>query len=183
MLVRQARLEDAPGVAGVHLAAWQEAYRGLLPDELLDARTLAGQTAKWELAIGRTLGQEWRSGGAPVPWDEFLVAEVSGRVVGWIVVGSPRDLVGESLGELKGIYVHPEFFGAGVGRLLLARGEEALLRHGCVEAFLWVLAGNERAAGFYRAHGWCPAEVDGVKEALIDGFVAVERRLVKSLIQ
>lgn len=35
--VREAVLADAQSIAGIHVAAWQETYRGLLPSGLLDS--------------------------------------------------------------------------------------------------------------------------------------------------
>ncbi|KAL2044143.1 hypothetical protein ABVK25_012432 [Lepraria finkii] len=35
--MREARIGDEAAVADIHVRAWQEAYRGLIPDEFLDA--------------------------------------------------------------------------------------------------------------------------------------------------
>ncbi|GAA4160539.1 hypothetical protein GCM10022286_16670 [Gryllotalpicola daejeonensis] len=37
LVVRTATLEDAAGMARVHVRSWQETYRGLESDEVLDA--------------------------------------------------------------------------------------------------------------------------------------------------
>ena len=35
VIVRRARLRDAPGIAAVHVSAWQDAYAGILPSDYL----------------------------------------------------------------------------------------------------------------------------------------------------
>ena len=34
-MIRQAEVADGPRIAQIHIAAWQEAYEGLLPDDYL----------------------------------------------------------------------------------------------------------------------------------------------------
>ena len=34
--VRQARVEDAPGMARMHVRSWRETYRGVMSDRVLD---------------------------------------------------------------------------------------------------------------------------------------------------
>lgn len=36
---RRGTPDDIPGIAGVHVAAWQWAYRGQIPDDYLDSLT------------------------------------------------------------------------------------------------------------------------------------------------
>jgi GNAT superfamily N-acetyltransferase len=58
------------------------------------------------------------------------------------------------VGELLALYVDPEAWGTGVGRLLVGEARAHLARRGFVEAILWVLSGNSRAQRFYRTDGW-----------------------------
>ena len=67
-------------------------------------------------------------------------------------VGPSRDADAE--GELYTIYVHPDHWGAGVGRELMRAGEERLRKAGHNRVVLWVLDGNVRAQRFYEAAGW-----------------------------
>ena len=46
-LVRDATVADAPGVARIHVAAWQHAYAGLIDQSVLDALDVADTTASW----------------------------------------------------------------------------------------------------------------------------------------
>ena len=72
------------------------------------------------------------------------LAEDDGKVVGVLSVGSS---------ELHAIYVHPGWWGVGVGQALLDKAH-ALLAETCDEAELTVLVGNDRARRFYERNGW-----------------------------
>lgn len=39
--VRRAQEKDLPGVASVHTVSWQVAYRGIVPDDVLDGLDVA----------------------------------------------------------------------------------------------------------------------------------------------
>src|SRR3954454_3704098 len=51
VVVRRASPADAPAIACVHLAAWREAYREILDDEAIAARTLEGRLEFWEAQL------------------------------------------------------------------------------------------------------------------------------------
>jgi GNAT superfamily N-acetyltransferase len=131
--IRPGRPEDAEAVAGVHVETWRAAYVNVFPQEQLR-----------NLSIERR-AEQWRS-------TPPLVAEVDGKIVGFVSVGPSRDADGD--GELYAIYVRPEHWGTGVGRALIAAGEERLRELGHHEAVLWVLEDNPRARRFYEAAGW-----------------------------
>ena len=71
----------------------------------------------------------------------------------------------QRLGELAGLYVHPDRWARGIGGALIRRAERELSEEGYPEAYLWVLRGNDRAAGFYTAHGWQPDGGEKLGEA------------------
>jgi len=143
MLVRRAAITDALGIAEVHVRSWQEAYRGLMPQEVLDGLSVADRAAGWERNIT-----------APSEGTQTLVVEREQRVVGWASFGRARDADAVADAELWGIYAHPDAFGTGVGHLLISAVEDALRDQGYTSAYLWVLAGNSRASDFYERHGW-----------------------------
>jgi hypothetical protein len=45
--IRPATAEDAAGIAAVHVRSWQVAYRGQLPDALLDSLSVDQRTRWW----------------------------------------------------------------------------------------------------------------------------------------
>ncbi len=147
-LVRPARLDDAPGMARVHIACWREAYAHLLSDALLTAqeRQLDGRTAMWRRVIDR--------GAGPV------VAEVDGLVVGLAVahdhavrpgpVQRPDDEHRPAELELRLLYLLAAHHGSGLGQGLL----DAVT--GDRPCFLWVAQDNPRARAFYARNGFHP---------------------------
>jgi ribosomal protein S18 acetylase RimI-like enzyme len=142
--VRTARSEDATAVAGVHVRAWQVAYRGLLPDAYLDGLRAEDRASRYTFA--RTDRDQ----------PQTIVAVQDGTVVGFATTGPARDRDVPGAGELYALYVDPATWGVGVGRVLIAEARARLWRGGFREAVLWVMAGNQRAQRFYRADGWRP---------------------------
>jgi ribosomal protein S18 acetylase RimI-like enzyme len=156
VLIRPAVPADAEGVAGVHVASWQGAYRGAFPDEVLDGADLAANRLRlWQ----RLLGQ-------PGPRDVNLVAEdPGGRPLG-LLHGRPSrdDDAGPDTGEVVAIYASPDAWGTGVGRELMTAGLDRLRAAGFADVTLWVLDSNDRARRFYERAGFGPdgAEKDDV---------------------
>ncbi len=106
-----------------------------------------------------------------------FVAEVDGETAGFVAVGPSRDPDAEA--ELYAIYVHPRYWGTGIGRDLIAAGEERMRELGNSQAILWVLEDNPRARRFYEASGWT---ADGSRRPIEIGGVEVpEVRYAKSL--
>jgi GNAT superfamily N-acetyltransferase len=141
--IRDARAEDAVEVAGVHIRAWQEAYRGLLPDEYLDGLRVEERAARYSLGSSD-----------PDSPHTILAVEDDGTIAAFASLGSSRDEDAPDAGEVYALYVDPPRWGTGVGRLLMAEAKTRLRARGFHEAILWVLFGNAAAARFYRADGW-----------------------------
>ena len=138
--IRAATPDDARGVATVHVGTWQDAYRGLVPDDFLDALDVDRRVAAY--AEHRVLEDAERP---------LFVAEVDGRIIGFSNVGPSRDEDGN--GELYAIYVDAAHWDTGVGRDLMVPAARWLAER-YAEATLWVLADNERARRFYEKGGW-----------------------------
>ena len=137
----------------------------------------------WQAAYAHVFSAE-QLGGLSVErraemWRETppLVAEADGRVIGFVSVGASRD--DDAEGELFAIYVHPDHWGTGAGRELIAAGEERLRELGHSDVVLWVLDDNPRARRFYEVAGW---KVDGTTRPIeIFGIEVPEVRYRKRL--
>lgn len=158
MNVREATPGDAPGIAAVHVASWNAAYRGVIDDAALDALT------------EERLAGEWRAGiESPDPAGSTVaVVEDGGRVVGYARYGRSRDddLDPVAVAEVYGFYLHPDVWGLGRGRALMDYVVTDLGGRGFRDAVLWVVQVNERAQAFYRALGFAP---DGRADKLCIG--------------
>lgn len=140
--LRPAVPADARAVAEVHVRSRTHAYADLLEPRALAERTVETETERWagHLEAGAT---------------ETWVAEVSGRIAGFVTVGAGEDAdATPQTGAVHALYVDPPAQGAGVGSQLLEHAEARLRAHGRSEVILWVYAENGLARAFYERHGW-----------------------------
>ncbi|WP_426219692.1 GNAT family N-acetyltransferase [Pseudomonas sp. DWRC2-2] len=162
-MIRKALPGDANAIAQVHIRSWQEAYRDLMPAEFLKGldATLARRESFWVRSIESGESDVW-------------VAELDGKVIGWISVGASRDeeAAGANTGEVMAIYVLAKYWQTGVGLALWNAGLQFLMEQGYECLTLWVLSRNERAIRFYRRMG-C-VEDPGSERHLQRGGVTLE---------
>lgn len=147
--LREARRGDELAVAEVHVRSWQEAYRGLMPDEYLDALDPHDRAGRY------TFG----SADPDAPTTVLAVEggeDGEGPILGFTTFCPSRDADVPGVGEIVSLYVDPDRHRGGVGRLLMAEARRRLREAGYTDALLWVLDGNGRAARFYEREGWTP---------------------------
>ena len=169
MTIRLATAADADGVAEVHVRSWQAAYRGHLPDQVLEGLSCERRALFWRSFIdaGR-LGEHL-----------FVVVE-EGTVCGFAHAGVCRDPAAPAgTGEVSSIYLVSEVWGTGLGRALMQTCVDQLAEDGHHEAVLWVLVTNARARRFYEAAGWACEEA--VKTEEMAGTTVTETRYRRSL--
>ncbi len=143
--IRECQPADAEAVERLRIAAWQVAYRGMIPDTFLDALPVDAERRRQHIA-GRTAD------------DVEHIAEYDGEVAGWLRGGPCRDPDRPQCwqGEIFACYVAPPWWGRGVGGLLMTHAIGALAAAGRTDLTLWVLAANLRARRFYEGHGFRP---------------------------
>jgi GNAT superfamily N-acetyltransferase len=140
MLLRTATPDDAWEVASVHVRSWQVGYRGLMPDEYLDALRPEDRAKRYTFGSSNPLQLA------------TIVAVDEGVICGFATTGPAWSTDGHWIGELHALYVDPPSWGLGVGRALIAAAREYLCSQDFTEACLWVLVGNDRAEhGRFRA--------------------------------
>jgi ribosomal protein S18 acetylase RimI-like enzyme len=185
-LIRPATDKDGAAIARVHVAAWQGAYRGAVPDSYLDSMDAAERGRAWErlLVAGGGKGRVV-FGESPAV---VLVAEDDNReIVGICSFGPARPAEGQVVGEenppgsgeLMMINFDPSAWGTGLARRMLEAATTGLERGGHKEAVLWVLDSNARARRFYEKHGWRPDGAEKLDER--PGFALRELRYRRQL--
>jgi ribosomal protein S18 acetylase RimI-like enzyme len=165
--IRPATPEDAPAITEVHVASWRHAYRGLIPDHVLDDLSVEEREAVW---------REGLAGEEP---GMALVAEDDTRVIGFVGFGPGRSFDAEDVAEIYAIYLDPEYQRRGIGRRLLEGALHVLAEDGFREATLWVLESNTAARRFYESLGWTTDEV--TRHERIEGAAVDEVRYRRSL--
>ena len=141
--VREATWADAAAIARLHLANWRAAYRGIVPDAVLDAITEESRLAHWDGVLADIHGTEF----------VYVAEDAGGRLVG-IASGGP-ELGGDPRykGELYVLHVRPEMQGHGVGRALMRAVAARLAADGLTTLLVWMLRENDPARRFYAALG------------------------------
>ena len=141
---RDARPEDAAEMGRIHVESWRSAYRRIIPPEALGGLSIEARRAEWKEFLTH-----------PLPGTATWVAEIDGRVVGFMCAGPSRDAdVGIGVGEAYVMHVDPRREGRGAGRGLFGRSTEYLRDQGYRAATLWVVAGALRARRMYERAGW-----------------------------
>jgi L-amino acid N-acyltransferase YncA len=154
LTIRPARVEDVAQMARVNVRCWQETYRGVMGDAVLDdPGFLTARERFWTAALTDERYRENR----------VAVAERAGELVGIAMSGPPLDAAAAWARQLYVLYVYAADHGTAAGPGLLAAvidPEES--------AALWVADPNPRAQAFYRKHGFVADGTtqveDGVRE-------------------
>ncbi len=139
-VIREATIEDVPGIARAHVDSWRTTYKGIVPQRIIDGFTYERREELWRRALG------------PGSRSFVYVAEEDGEVVGFASGGPARADAPNHAGELYAIYLLQEHQGKGIGRRLFEAVVQELVRRGLPSMAIWVLADNP-ACGFYEAMG------------------------------
>lgn len=139
--IRKAVPGDEAAIAKVHIESWQEAYKGLIPQDYLDKlpAELENRIKMWTSILANP--QRWA-------W----VAEGSQGIAGFVLFGPPRDPNREGFIELGAIYLLASEKGRGIGFSLLSAGFNKMKDLGYKKAYCWVLENNPTIK-FYERSG------------------------------
>ncbi|MFW5916965.1 MAG: N-acetyltransferase family protein [Halorubrum sp.] len=141
-----------------HGLSWREAYDEILPDSVLDAMTVDPTPEDVERRTDRLGGDD----------AAVLVSLVDGTVRGFVDVrwgeANTKSFVDPGEAGIKAIYVHPDWWGEGIGTALLDRALDSLPER--AEAVrLEAFADNDVGARFYEARGFVRADTDETEVA------------------
>jgi L-amino acid N-acyltransferase YncA len=155
-------------MADLHVRSWRTAYRGIVPDAILDGMSVEGRCDFWSRAIAQANAD-------PAREVRIWVVEETGRVAG---LATTRPCLDEDMqrgtGELHSIYLAPEAWSRGLGSALLATAVADLRKRGFGPLVLWVIEANARGRHFYERAGWHP---DGARQPIdFDGVPVDEIR-------
>ncbi len=141
-LIRRALPADAEQIAHVHVETWRTAYRGIVPQHVLDSLDAAARAADWTEWLGR-------------PECLVYVASDGSELCGFAAGGPLREPVDQCDCEVYAIYVQAQAQRTGVGRTLMASLTREFAAQGYQRPAVWVLANNP-ARHFYARLGGLP---------------------------
>jgi ribosomal protein S18 acetylase RimI-like enzyme len=142
--VRLATEADLPTVAAIHIASWQDAYKGVVPDALLVDRSIEGSLSGW------------RSTFTKYPANVTVATTQDGTIHGFCCAGPVVDAAKNAPFEFQiyGLHVLPAFRQRGIGAALLraafarARDSERMK-----SAIVWTLRDLQLSRRFYEREG------------------------------
>ena len=148
--LRRGSRRDAGAVAEIWRLGWRDGHLGLVPGELVEARTDESFRARAAERIS-----------------EMTVAVVDGEIVGFVLVVTD---------EVEQVYVSASHRGTGVADALMGEAERQVRANGHTTAWLAVVADNARARAFYERAGWRDEGPFDYAAATADGPIAVPCR-------
>ena len=167
--VRPVAPRDAKAIAEIHVATWQAAYQGLIPEDVLKVMTFEKRLAYWKEAIEYSDPQ-------------LLVALDKDSVVGFVGFDRSRDPgTKSSVGEIWAMYVMPEHWRKGAGLALWDGARDGLKEEGCTQVTLWTLVANERALQFYEQAAGFKREMASLRTTAYGNVKLEEIRLKRAV--
>lgn len=142
MLIREATVADAEGIARVHVESWRTTYKGLVSEAFLSQLSVEQRKKNWEQNLHNMHQNEC----------VFVALNEAGSIVGFSCGGKNRSPEFSHDGELYAIYILEEYQGQGAGKQLVYSVVNELKKQGFRSMTVWVLQGNS-AAHFYTALG------------------------------
>ena len=167
--LRAATLADAAAIAEINVRAWQTAFRGIVPDERLDAMRVEERVDRFRQRLAPAESANQR----------FILAVSGDTALGFVGFGTTgdEDVDPARVAEVHGLYVHPAHWRRGAGRRMLQAAIEALAADGFETATLWTLAACEPTRAFYESVGWRTDGAESVWEER-DGLELVRYRRI-----
>ena len=154
--IRKVSIDDAYDFALNHITCWQDAYKGIIPEDYLDnmSSELEQRAEKNRQILAN-------------PGDcEYCCVELNGEMIGRLVFGKSHDEDKSDAGEVHAIYLLAPFWGNGYGKQMLIYALAELKQAGYKEATIWVFKENIRGRQFYEKHGFV---LDGKEMELVCG--------------
>jgi L-amino acid N-acyltransferase YncA len=160
--LRGAVVSDARAIANVHVASWQAIYRGHIPNNILDNLSIAEREKTWKELLENNVS--------------VVILEEDNNLVGFISFCASRDQDANSevVAEISSLYLNPDNWRKGFGRILCNAAIDELRKTGYNEVTLWVLDDNQQAKQFYEKMGFIGSF--DVKADKKDGYTLRENR-------
>ena len=130
-VIRKLKPADYKLVTHVITVAWNETYKGIVPDEILNNMYL-NEDERIEKSIRGFNEND----------NHQFVLEVDDKIVGYLNVGISEEPDYDNCGEIHAIYIIDGYKGYGFGKELINAGINELKSMGCNKMVIGCLKGN-----------------------------------------
>jgi RimJ/RimL family protein N-acetyltransferase len=145
----------------VHSKSWQAAYRGIIPDGVIDDFTPEKREAIFKEVL-------------PDAPEEYYLFKVNDKPAGIASLHkSHEENMSETDGEIYSIYFHPDFWETPATHKGIQFCLDRLKERGFKRITVWVLKDNVRARNFYEKYGFT---LDNVQQTIEIGKPLIEVR-------
>lgn len=139
MKIEKVSERTASVASRIYTLSWKIGYKGIIPQKYLDGLTAESWTPSFQKGV----------------YKDYIL-EDNGEYVAASSVSPAREEEMRGWGEIVSLYVLPEYFRNGYGKLLFEHDVEQLKNDGFEKIYLWVLEENHGARDFYRAMSFFP---------------------------
>lgn len=141
--LRPAATEDAEAIGHIRVSAWRAAYRQFMSPHFLGTLDPSANLESLRQRLAN-----------PIDPFKVTVAERSGSVVGFSILGAPRYESSNEAVELWALNVLPEYWRQGIGHALTCAAIDRVLARGYSGIELWCIHGNTPAQAAYESCGF-----------------------------
>lgn len=130
-VIRKMKKSDCKDVTHVITIAWNETYRGIVPDDILD-NMYSNEEERTNNFINRFNKND----------NHQFVLEVDNKIVGYMNVGKSYDKEYDNCGEIHAIYIINGYKGHGYGKEMIEAGINELKSMNYDKMLIGCLVGN-----------------------------------------
>jgi GNAT superfamily N-acetyltransferase len=138
--IRVATIDDAKGIAKVHVDSWRTTYKGIIPEDFLNNLSYEQRTELWIRNISRT--------------DNYIIVaeDYEGKIIGFADCWKRETNTVPNSTDLTSIYLLEAYQGKGIGKMLLKQLFLNVKTQGYQKVFVEVLEEN-KTCSFYEHFG------------------------------
>lgn len=140
MNIRRAKLEDAGGIAKVHVDSWRTTYAKIIPEAFLKGLSYEKREVLWQANLKR------------IDNIVFVAENENGGIIGFADTSKRETNHEPNSIDLTSIYLLQEYQGLGIGKKLMETLFKYYLQCGYEKVFVDVLADN-KTRHFYEHYG------------------------------
>lgn len=152
MEIRKANITDAFVISEVLVSSWRYAYKGIMPDSLLNNLSVEAKAEGWKRHLAEN--------------PEAYLLEDHERTLGIAEYGDMRDSIDgfEGAAEIYLIYLYPDSIGRGYGAKLMHHCLDQLRDQDFESVAIWVLEENTNAIAFYEQFSFTDTGISKVHQ-------------------